>query len=81
MSRAGLALEATGELPAIRAEVAGIVERGVLLADDDPADTARACDEITRRLLEGALRRKEVGHEHGSTGSLFHNPKAIGKRN
>ena len=54
---------------------------GILFTDDDLADAAVAGDKIARRLLKGAFRREEVGHEDGSTGSLFHDPKAIGIEN
>jgi hypothetical protein len=78
VERGGSTPEATGELPAVGTEVAGRVEPGILFADDDVANTAGVSDEVARSLLEGSLRREEVGHEDGSTGSLFHDAKAIG---
>ena len=55
------------------------MEPGVLLGDHNPADTASTGHEVARSFLERPFRSKEVGYEHGSTGSLFHKPKAIGK--
>ena len=52
----------------------------VLLADNHAAYAANSGDKIARGVLERTFRREEVGHEDGSTGSLFHNPKVIGKR-
>ena len=55
------------------------MESGVLLADSDATHTAGPCNEIPRRILERPIGCKEIGHEDGSSGSLFHDVQAIGK--
>ena len=77
-NRAPSPLETAGELPAVRAEVPGVVKPGVLFADDDPANAAHTGNEVARSFLKRPFRRKEVGHEDRSAGSLFHDPKATG---
>ncbi len=50
--RVGSAADAGGELPAVGAEIAGVVEAGVLFGNGHAADAAGTGDKIASGILE-----------------------------
>ncbi len=44
--------DAGGELPAVGAEIAGVMEAGVLIENRDATDTAGSGDEVASGVLE-----------------------------
>jgi hypothetical protein len=73
------AAKSASKLPAVRTEIAGCVKARFLLADVDLTHAAGTRDEIFSSVLKRPLGSEEIADEHSSTGSLFHQRKAIGK--
>jgi hypothetical protein len=72
-----LAEDAGRELPAVGAEIAGVMEASILLENGETTDAADPGDEVAGGVLEGPVGHGEVRDQDGSAGSLLHSRKAI----
>ena len=74
-----LAGDAGRELPAIGAEIAGVMEASILFENGETTDAAGPGDEVAGGVLERPVGHGEVRDQDGSAGSLLHPRKAIEK--